>query len=108
MDQAVKLKPVIKSKFISHGTLGSHDLERTRKFYEEFLGLEVVKTSPISMMVRLGSDLGMIKDIDRRTINELFIITQPAHLQKLENKKISSQERDLKRAELIRKKLNLL
>jgi protein arginine kinase len=59
-------------------------------------------------MVRLGSDLGMIKDIDRRTINELFIITQPAHLQKLENKKLSSDERDLKRAQLIRKKLNLL
>jgi catechol 2,3-dioxygenase-like lactoylglutathione lyase family enzyme len=29
---------VIKSKFISHGTLGSTDLEATRKFYEEFLG----------------------------------------------------------------------
>jgi protein arginine kinase len=59
-------------------------------------------------MVRLGSDLGMVKDIDRRTINELFIITQPAHLQKLENVKLSSDQRDLKRAELIRKKLNLL
>jgi protein arginine kinase len=50
----------------------------------------------------------MVKDINRRTINELFIITQPAHLQKLENKKLSSQERDLKRAQLIREKLNLL
>ena len=45
---------VIKSKFLSHGTLGSRDLERSRKFYEEFLGLEVVRTSKISMMVRLG------------------------------------------------------
>ena len=56
MDQAVKRKSIIKSKFISHGTLGSHDLERTRKFYEEFLGLEVVKTSPVSLMVRLGGN----------------------------------------------------
>ena len=66
------------------------------------------ETIELLSMIRLGSDLGMIKDIDRRTINELFIITQPAHLQKLENKKLSSQERDLKRAELIRKKINLL
>ena len=66
------------------------------------------ETVELLSMVRLGSDLGMIKDIDRRTINELFITTQPAHLQKLENKKLSAQERDLKRAELIRKKLNLL
>jgi len=66
------------------------------------------ETIELLSMVRLGSDLGMIKDITRRTINELFIITQPAHLQKLENKKLSSPERDLKRAQLIRNKLNLL
>ncbi|TAM34193.1 protein arginine kinase, partial [bacterium] len=66
------------------------------------------ETIELLSMVRLGSDLGMVKDIDRRTINELFITTQPAHLQKIENKKLSSDERDLKRAELIRKKLNLI
>ena len=44
----------LKSRFISHGTLGSKDLERTREFYEQFLGLEVVRTSPVSLMVRLG------------------------------------------------------
>ncbi|MDD5692001.1 MAG: protein arginine kinase [Candidatus Omnitrophica bacterium] len=66
------------------------------------------ETIELLSMVRLGSDLGMFKDIDRRTINELFITTQPAHLQKIENKKLSSDERDLKRAELIRKKLNLI
>ncbi len=60
------------------------------------------ETTELLSLVRLGCDLGIIKDINRRTINELFIITQPAHLQKIENKKLSSQERDLKRAELIR------
>jgi len=56
-------------------------------------------------MVRLGIDIGIIKDIDRRSVNELFIMTQPAHLQKLENKKLSSQERDVKRANLIRSRI---
>jgi len=65
------------------------------------------ETIELLSMVRLGSDLGMVRDIDRRTINELFIITQPAHLQKLEGNKLSSEERDLKRAQLIRNKLNL-
>lgn len=65
------------------------------------------ETIELLSMVRLGCDLGMIKDIDRRRINELFIITQPAHLQKLENKKISAAERDLKRAEIIRDRLNI-
>lgn len=65
------------------------------------------ETTELLSMVRLGSDLGMIKDIDRRRINELFIITQPAHLQKLENRKLTATERDIKRAELIRSRLNL-
>jgi len=65
------------------------------------------ETTELLSMVRLGCDLGTFKDIDRRTINELFIITQPAHLQKIENKKFTTQERDVKRAELIRSKLKV-
>ena len=53
---AVKPDSVLKPKFISHGTLGSKDLAATRKFYEEFLGIEAVRTSKISMMVRLGGE----------------------------------------------------
>lgn len=49
-----KPEPALKLKFLSHGTLESRDLEFSRKFYEEFLGLEVVQTSKISLMIRLG------------------------------------------------------
>lgn len=63
------------------------------------------ETTDLLSMVRLGVDMGLIKDIDRRTVNELFIITQPAHLQKFEGKNLSAQERDAKRAEIIRNKL---
>jgi catechol 2,3-dioxygenase-like lactoylglutathione lyase family enzyme len=51
---ASEVRPSIKPQFLSHGTLGSRDLAATRKFYQEFLNLEVVQTSPISLMVRLG------------------------------------------------------
>ena len=43
-------------KFLSHGTLESRDLDKTRAFYEECLGLDTVRTSPVSMMIRLGGD----------------------------------------------------
>lgn len=65
------------------------------------------ETIELLSMVRLGCDIATIKCIDRSRINELFIITQPAHLQKIENKKLSTEERDIKRAELIRNRLNL-
>jgi protein arginine kinase len=64
------------------------------------------ETTELMSLVRLGCDLGVVKEINRRAINELFIITQPAHLQKIEDKKLSAAERDLKRAEIIRTRLN--
>ncbi|NQV57055.1 MAG: VOC family protein [Rhodospirillales bacterium] len=51
-----KVDPALKLNFLSHGTLESKDLERARKFYEEFLGCEVVRTSPISLLIRLGGN----------------------------------------------------
>ena len=52
------IKPALKLNFLSHGTLESKDLEISRKFYEEFLGCDVVRTSPISLLIRLdGSPL---------------------------------------------------
>ena len=65
------------------------------------------ETIELLSMVRLGSDLAVINEIDKRTINELFIIIQPAHLQKIEGKKLSQQERDIKRAQIIRQKLKI-
>ena len=47
-------EPALKLNFLSHGTLESKDLNRAREFYTEFLGLEVVRTSPISVLIRLG------------------------------------------------------
>ena len=41
---------------LSHGTLESRDLEKTRRFYEECLGIETIRTSPRSLMIRLGGN----------------------------------------------------
>lgn len=63
------------------------------------------ETIELLSMVRLGVDLNIISDIDRRVINELFIMIQPAHLQKIEGSKLSVAARDTHRATLIRGKL---
>ena len=51
-----KSEPALNLKFLSHGTLESKDIERSREFYEDFLGCEVVRTSPISLLIRFGSN----------------------------------------------------
>jgi catechol 2,3-dioxygenase-like lactoylglutathione lyase family enzyme len=55
-DTRKKIEPTLKLKFLSHGTLESIDLDHTRRFYEEFLGLEVVKVSNVSLWCRLGGN----------------------------------------------------
>jgi protein arginine kinase len=63
------------------------------------------ETITLLSAIRLGVDLGIVKTMDRRTVNELFLLTQPAHLQELDGRPLSSNERDVKRADLIRSRL---
>jgi catechol 2,3-dioxygenase-like lactoylglutathione lyase family enzyme len=49
-----RIEPTLKLTFISHGTLESKDLDATRRFYEQFLGFEVVRASKVSIWARLG------------------------------------------------------
>lgn len=56
--------------------------------------------------VRLGVNLGRIKDIDIATVNELFMLTLPAHLQINNQKTLEPDQRDIVRAEIIRSKLS--
>ena len=66
-----------------------------------------VETLDLLSAVRLGVDLGLMDGWNRAAVNQLFQVTQPAHLQKLEGKSLTVRERDAKRAELIRQRLNV-
>ena len=89
-ERAVALDDIV---FRSLGTLRSARLMSS----EEALKL----LSP----VRLGVHLGRVKDTDIKTLNELVLMTQPAHLQKMMGKKLDGDERKAARAEFIRGKL---
>jgi len=65
------------------------------------------ETIELLSLVRLGVDIGIVKDIDRGVVNALFISIQPGHLQKIAGKVLSPAGRDLERAKLIREKLSL-
>jgi protein arginine kinase len=57
--------------------------------------------------LRLGIDLGFIKNVSRTILNELMIVTQPNFLQQYAGKSLSPDERDIRRAALIRERLKL-
>ena len=48
--------PLVPIDMISHGTLNAIDMQASRRFYEEVLGFEVLQLSPVSLLLRRGSD----------------------------------------------------
>jgi protein arginine kinase len=62
------------------------------------------ETIDLLSALKLGLDFKLV-DVELGTINELFILTQPAHLQKRAGGELKPEERDVLRADIIREKI---
>jgi protein arginine kinase len=63
------------------------------------------ETMNLLSLLRLGIDIGSFPGTERALVDELFLTTQPAHLQKQISDKLSAEERDLIRADMVRERL---
>jgi protein arginine kinase len=63
------------------------------------------ETMNLLSLMQMGVDVGLFPGVDRSLVDELFILTQPAHLQKQHSEKLSAEERDLLRADMVRERL---
>jgi protein arginine kinase len=57
--------------------------------------------------LRLGYDLGLVKSVDHRLLNELLVLIRPACLQLLAGRELNDNERNLERPAQIKSALNL-
>lgn len=55
--------------------------------------------------VRMGVEMGIIKDVNTDVLNSLLVETQPATLQLISNDSLTDKDRDLNRAKLVRQRL---
>ncbi|NUN98828.1 MAG: ATP--guanido phosphotransferase, partial [Candidatus Omnitrophica bacterium] len=55
--------------------------------------------------LRFGVTSGVLKEVSLDTLNEIFLCTRPAHLQKRAGKPLDSKERDIVRAQFIKERL---
>jgi len=67
--------------------------------------LTSVETVDLMSALRLGVEVGLVKDLPVSRINEIMLLTQPGHLQKMIKKNLGPLERDQMRAEVVREKL---
>ncbi|MCO6454980.1 MAG: protein arginine kinase [Pirellulaceae bacterium] len=63
------------------------------------------ETMHLLSSVRMGVNLGLIDDLAIPTINQLFIHTQPAHLQKLRGIELDTADRNIERAHYLQRQL---
>jgi protein arginine kinase len=104
--QIIKFERNVRETLITENRVGIEDrvwrafgmLERARLITSE-------ETMDYLSAVRMGVNLGLIDSLPIATVNELFILTQPAHLQKMRGCELDTPERDENRAEYVRRKL---
>ena len=56
------------------------------------------ETMHLLSSVRMGVNLGLIRDVEIPVVNQLFIQTQPAHLQKIRGTELGTSDRNIERA----------
>jgi protein arginine kinase len=55
--------------------------------------------------VRLGAEMGLVTGVNSLEIDELMLVSGPAHLQRAEGKRLKAKDRDILRATLVRTRL---
>lgn len=56
--------------------------------------------------LRMGLDLRIIHEMSKEDINELFILSQPAHIQMIRGRELDPDNRDVERGNLLRTRLS--
>lgn len=66
------------------------------------------ETMDLLSSVRMGVNLGLIQGLPIGAINELFVQTQPAHLQKLSGQELATADRNEARARYLQRRLKMV
>jgi protein arginine kinase len=84
---------------IKEGHKDLHD--RVSRAYGILCTAQTISSEETMMLlssVRMGVNLGLIEELEIPTINQLFLHTQPAHLQKIRGLELDTADRNIERA----------
>lgn len=94
---------------VSQGQESLHDrVSRAYGILKTAQTITTEETLHLLSSLRMGIHLGLIHDISVKLLNELFLFTQPAHLQKLTGTELEGSDRNIERARFLRRKLGEL
>lgn len=103
---------IIEQERLARKYIGKEQIELEDRIYRDFGILSNARkissdeTKELLSAVKLGTDMGIIKELNDLKVKKLILYTKPANLQKRIGKNLDSYERDIKRAEVIREIIN--
>lgn len=113
IDQVAEVVPVMieyerraRELLVKESEKDLHD--RVSRAYGILCTAQTISSEETMMLlssVRMGVNLGLIHDVEIPTINQLFIHTQPAHLQKLRGIELDTADRNAERASYLQRHL---
>lgn len=99
---------VIEQERLARKYLGKNAIELEDKLYRDYgiltncRKISSEECKGLLSNIRLGTDLGILKELTDLKVNKLELYTRPANLQKYLGKLYDDYERDIKRAEVIK------
>ena len=102
------VEKIIEQERLARKYLAKHSIELEDKVYRSFGIISNCKkisseeAREILSDIKLGTDLGIIKELDDLKVKKLYLYTKPANLQKYLGEVNDNYERDIKRAEVIK------
>ena len=99
---------IIEQERTARKFLGKNQLELEDRVYRSYgiltnaMKLSSEECKKLLSDVKLGVDLGVIKEIDDSKVRKLELYTKPGNLQKYLGKELDGYEREIKRAEVVK------
>ncbi|HVJ83816.1 MAG TPA: protein arginine kinase [Planctomycetia bacterium] len=104
--QIVEFERRVRKELVDENRQSIHDrVSRAYGILQNAQTITSEETMHLLSSVRMGITLNLIDELKLETVNDLFIHTQPAHLQKLEGKELEKEKRNVARASYLRKRL---
>ena len=99
---------IIEQEHLARKYLGKKHVELEDKVYRSYgifsncrkIGAE--ETRKLLSDIKLGTDMGIIKELDDTKVAKLYLYTKPANLEKYLGEELDAYERDIRRAEVIK------
>ena len=96
----------IRQKLVEDNRPAIHDrVSRAIGTLRSAQSISTEETMQLLSHVRMGVAMGLIEDLTIPAVNELFLHTQPGHLQKIRRATLDTAERNAARASFLRQKL---